>query len=270
MSKLQVLKNTLSSMESALVAFSGGVDSTFLLKVAKDVLGDNVVAVTATSVTYPSHEVDDALKMVRQLGVRHTTIHTDEFSNDKFAENSKDRCYWCKKELFAKLWELAREYGLKNVLDGSNFDDTKDHRPGMKAGSELGVRSPLIEAELTKDEIRSFSKELGLQTWGKPSFACLSSRFPYGTRITEEGLTRVGKAEQFLRELGLSQLRVRHYNETARIEVLKEDMHRMLEEKTRNQVLSFLKNLGYTYITLDLEGFRTGSMNEVLSDEDKS
>jgi uncharacterized protein len=263
--KLESLKQILASLKSVLLAYSGGVDSTFLLKVAKDVLGDNVLAVTATSVIYPSHETDDARAMAKQFSVRHLLIPNNALSNSKFTENSPERCYWCKKELFQKLKSLAKEYGLKHVIDGTNHDDTGDFRPGMRATGELGVRSPLLEAELTKDEIRSYSKSFGLPTWVKPTYACLASRFPYGTRITEDNLKRVGKAEEFLRKYSITQLRVRHHDKTARIELPKDDIAKLLDDKVRQEVLSFFKKLGYAYVTLDLEGYRSGSMNEVLN-----
>ncbi len=261
--RLQRLKETLAEMESVLVAYSGGVDSTFLLKVAKDVLGDKVVAVTAASLTYPSNEMEEARKIAEGLSVKHLTIETDELSNPKFVSNPEDRCYWCKTELFSKLITLAKEHKLNYVLDGSNYDDTKDFRPGMKAAVELGVRSPLKEVGLSKEEIRNLSKKLGLSTWDKPSFACLASRFPFGLKITEENLTKVDKAERFLRDSGITQVRVRHHDKIARIEVLKEDIPKLLEEKLGDQVLSYFKKLGYSYVTVDLEGYRTGSMNPV-------
>ena len=263
--KLQQLKKILAKMGSALIAYSGGVDSTFLLKVASDTLGvKRVVAATAESLTFPSWEIDSAKKMAKELGIKHIIIKTEELKDPKFINNPPDRCYWCKKELFLKLSMLAKEHRLNYILDGSNYDDIRDFRPGMKAGEEFGVRSPLKEAGLTKGEIRRFSKRLGLPTWDKPSFACLASRFPYGMRITEENLAKVDMAEKFLRKVGITQVRVRHHNQIARIEIRKEDIPKLLEEKLRRQVLSRFKKLGYSYITVDLGGYRTGSMNEVL------
>ncbi len=247
-----------------MIAYSGGVDSTFLLKVAKDILGHRVLAVTATSLTYPAHELGEAKKLARILKVEHIMIKTDEISNHRFTSNADDRCYWCKKELFLKLLSLAKKYKLKYVLDGSNHDDLKDFRPGMKASLQLGVRSPLQEAGFSKAEIRRLSKKFNLPTWDKPSFACLASRFPYQMRITRKNILRVDKAESLLRKLGLRQVRVRHHGTIARIEVEIKQMPKLLEGKLRKQILSRFKKLGYAYISVDLEGYRTGSMNEVL------
>jgi len=230
---------------------------------------DKVVAVTASSLTYTSYEIENARKMTKGLEVKHLIIKTNELSNLKFAKNSQDRCYWCKRELFLKLATLAKKYKLNYVLDGSNYDDQKDFRPGMKAANEFGVRSPLKEVGLTKEETRSLSKRCGLPTWNKPSFACLASRFPYGMKITKENLTKVDKAERFLRKFGIAQVRVRHHDKLARIEVQKEDIPKLLEEKLRRQVLSCFKKLGYSYVTVDLEGYRSGSMNEALKGDDK-
>ncbi len=261
--KLQHLKFFLARMESVLIAYSGGVDSAFLLKVAKDVLDDDkVLAVTAASLTYPVNEIKEAETIAKKLMVRYLVIKTDELSNQKFTENPADRCYWCKKELFSKLIALAKEHKLNYVLDGSNYDDTKDFRPGMKAARELGVRSPLKEAGLGKDEIRSLSKKLGLPTWNKPSLACLASRFPYGMRITKENLTKVDQAEAFLRRFGITQVRVRHHDQIARIEVFKNEISKLLKEDVRDKIITKFKELGYNYVTVDLEGYRTGSMNE--------
>ena len=267
--KSQNLEDILLDMESVLIAFSGGVDSTLLLRVAKDVLGNKVLAVTANSTVYPSEEIEQAKALAHNLKARHEIIETRELRNPKFVSNPKDRCYWCKKELFAELTSIARENNLNYVLDGSNFDDLDDFRPGMEAARELGVRSPLQEAMLTKTDIRSMSKSMGLPTWDKPSFACLASRFPYGTEITKENLVKVDKAERLLRKLGLTQTRVRHHGTIARIEVPGEDIPQFSEEALRSQIVSYLKRLGYTYVTLDLEGYRTGSMNEVLRENGK-
>ncbi|UCH00283.1 MAG: ATP-dependent sacrificial sulfur transferase LarE [Deltaproteobacteria bacterium] len=267
--KLKRLKEILTEMEGVLVAYSGGVDSAFVMKVANDVLGDKVLAVTASSSVYPSEEIEQAKALAKTLKVRHEVIETQEMANPKFVNNPKDRCYWCKEELFTKLLSIARENNLKYVLDGTNFDDLDDFRPGMKAAGDLGIRSPLKEAMLTKEDIRSLSKGLGLPVWSKPSLACFGSRFPYGTRITEENLKKIDKAERFLRDSGLTQVRVRHHDKIARIEVMEEDIPKLLEEGLRRKLISYLKKLGYSYVTVDLEGYRTGSMNEGLKGDDK-
>ena len=268
--KLERLKDILTDMEGVLVAYSGGVDSAFVMKVAKDVLGDKVLAVTAKSPVYPSEEIEQAKALALNLKVRHKIIETHEMLNPKFVSNPKERCYWCKEELFTKLIDIAKKNNLKHVVDGTNFDDLDDFRPGMKAAGDLGVRSPLKEAKLTKEDIRSLSKDLGLPAWDKPSLACYGSRFPYGTKITEENVNKVDKAEGYLKKnLGMTQVRVRHHDNIARIEVMEEDIPRLLEEKPRRRVISYFKKLGYPYVTVDLEGYRTGSMNEVLKGDDK-
>ena len=262
--KLQQLQNLLKEMKSVLIALSGGVDSTFLLKVAKDTLGDNVLAVIAQSPTYPGEEVEHARQLCQKFDVKYQVIQTEEFSDQNFVNNPKERCYFCKKELFSKLLEIAKENNIQYVLDGSNYDDKSDYRPGTVAKNELGVRSPLMELGFPKKDIRKYSKELGLPTWDKPSYACLASRIPYGTKISENILKRVGEGEEFLRSLGFKQLRVRHHDNIARIEVEEKDIPRVLDEDLRDEIFNKFKALGYIYVVLDLKGYRTGSMNEVL------
>ncbi|NOY64082.1 MAG: ATP-dependent sacrificial sulfur transferase LarE [Nitrospirae bacterium] len=255
-------------MDGVCVAFSGGVDSTFLLRVARDVLGERVIAVTATSPTYPESELREAIELAESMNVRHLVISSNELEIPGFSENSTNRCYHCKNELFRKLKTIAEEHGIGNVVDGSNHDDTRDFRPGRRAARELGVRSPLSEAGLTKKEIRYLSKQLGLRTWNKPSFACLSSRFPYGERITEEKLRKVERAERFLRELGFTQFRVRHHNGIARLEFLPEEMSFFNDADLRVRIDTELKRIGFNYVTVDLLGYRTGSMNEVIKTDE--
>ncbi len=264
--KYKKLKKILQEMESVAVAFSGGVDSTLLLKVAFDLLGEKVVAVTSRIETSPIENFDEAKRLADIIGVTHQLIETGELSNEEFVKNNPDRCYHCKKVLFSTIRRYIEKLGLNYVVEGSNYDDLDDFRPGMRAIKELGVRSPLLEAELTKKEVRELSKRLNLPTWNKPAFACLASRFPYGTRITKEQVAMVGEAERYLGQLDFKQMRVRQHDErTARIEIMPEDMGFFLEN--REKVVAYFKQLGYTYVTLDLMGYRTGSMNEVLSKE---
>jgi pyridinium-3,5-biscarboxylic acid mononucleotide sulfurtransferase len=262
--KLKRLKNDLRSMEKVAVAFSGGVDSTFLLKTAHDVLGANVIAVTARSSTYPEREYAEATQFIKGLGIKHITIVSEELEIEGFSKNPANRCYFCKKELFSKITELAAQNGISHVVDGSNIDDLGDYRPGMTALSELGISSPLKGAGMTKEDIRTLSKEMGLPTWDKQPFACLASRFPYGHEITREKLEMVDKAEQFLLDLGFKQVRVRHHGDIARIEVSVNERGRFFDESIMDSVHIKLKDVGFKYVALDLKGYRTGSMNETL------
>ncbi len=262
--KLARLQKILRGMNKALVAFSGGVDSSLLLKVALDVLGREAFAVIAGSETYPEREVRAARALARKLAARVEVVRTQEIDNPAFYENSPRRCYHCKRELFSLLRKMADERGIPYVLDGSNADDRSDYRPGSEAGRELGIRSPLQEAGLTKADIRVLSKMYGLPTWNKPSMACLASRFPYHVPIERANLTRVAKAEEVLRQLEFVQLRVRHHGDIARIEVTAEDIPKLLDAPVRRKIATRFKKLGYIYVTLDLEGYRTGSLNEPL------
>lgn len=261
--KYQELEKILLDLGSAVVAFSGGVDSTFLLRVARDVLGaDNVVALTATSPTYPRYEFEESRRLAAEMKVRQVVVDSNELEIPGFAQNDPRRCYYCKQELFSICRDKAKEMGFAFILDGSNADDLKDYRPGREAAQELAVRSPLLEAGLDKDEIRSLSRELGLSTWHKQPFACLSSRFPYGTEITPERLQQIDRCETFLREHDFRNYRVRYHGETARIEVAVEEIPHLLDETLRTTLVEEFKAAGFTYVALDLEGYRTGSMNE--------
>jgi pyridinium-3,5-biscarboxylic acid mononucleotide sulfurtransferase len=262
--KFQKLKDNITKLESVAIAYSGGVDSTFLLKVAFDLLGENVIAVTAKSSTYPIRELNAATTFAKKIGAKHIIMTSEELEIEGFAKNPVNRCYFCKKELFGKIKVIANREGLKQVLDGSNFDDIGDFRPGMEAAAELKVISPLKDVGLTKDEIRKLSKDLGLKTWDKPSFACLSSRFPYGTEITKGKLTKIELAEQFLMDIGFRQVRVRYEGNTARIEVSPEERVKFFDVDLLDKVGNKFKEIGFAYSTMDLLGYRTGSMNEVI------
>lgn len=263
--KVQNLRGIFKAMGKVVVAFSGGVDSTFLLKIAKDSLGEkDVLAITAISPLYPQRELDLAKKMAKEIGVRHILIESNELKIEGFSKNPINRCYLCKRELFSEIRKVANDEGISYIVEGSTLDDEKDHRPGKMAINELGIRSPLKESLFSKNEVREASREFGLSTWDKPSFACLASRFPYHNEITEDQLRMVNEAEEFLISLGFKQVRVRHYKELARIELYPEEIRYLMEESIREKVVNQLKRIGYKYVTLDLQGFRSGSMNEVL------
>ena len=268
--KFQKLKDSIKDLKSVAIAYSGGVDSTFLLKVAADVLGNNVIAITAKSSTYPEREFKEAVKYIEGIGAKHIVIISEELEIEGFAKNPVNRCYFCKKELFSKIRKVADDNNINAVLDGSNADDVSDFRPGTKAAMELNVISPLKDAGFTKNDIRALSKKLGVPTWNKPAFACLSSRFPYGNEITVEKLSMVERAEQFLMDLGFRQIRVRHHEDIARVEVNAEERTKFFDIKIMDKVANELKSIGFKYVTLDLLGYRTGSMNEVLSETEKN
>jgi uncharacterized protein len=262
--KLLALKAYLNNLNSVAIAFSSGVDSTFLLKVAHDVLGDQIVAVTARSCSFPVRELKEAEEFCRKEGIRHIIVDSEELDIEGFRHNPRNRCYLCKHELFTKIIAIAQENHLAYVAEGSNMDDNGDYRPGLKAVAELHVVSPLRYVGLYKEEIRQLSKELGLATWNKQSFACLSSRFVYGEEISREKLSMVDKAEQFLLDMGFTQLRVRIHGTIARIEVGQDEILRLAAPEIRRQVSEALHGLGFSYVTLDMDGYQTGSMNRTL------
>ncbi|MBI2357814.1 MAG: ATP-dependent sacrificial sulfur transferase LarE [Deltaproteobacteria bacterium] len=262
--KLEGLKQILEGADGVLVAFSGGVDSTFLLKVTHSVLGDHAVALTASSPTAPPGELEEAKELARQIGCRHIILDSHELENPVFARNPANRCYYCKDELYRICRAEAERLGFPTVVDGTNLDDLKDHRPGHKAAKEWRIRHPLVEAQLTKADIRQFSRELNLPTWDKPAIACLSSRFPYGVTINMERLEKIAACERFLRELNFRQFRVRYHGEVARIEVALSEMERLFDVATRAAIVERFQRVGFSFVTLDLQGYRTGSMNEPL------
>ena len=262
--KKQHLENHLRELGSVAVAFSSGVDSTFLLKVAHDVLGEKAIAVTARSCSFPARELNEATAFCAENGIKHRIVDSEELAIDGFSQNPKNRCYLCKKELFTKIKSIAKEHGISHVAEGSNTDDNGDYRPGLMAVAELEVKSPLREAKLSKAEIRTLSKEMGLPTWDKQSFACLSSRFVYGETITEEKLSMVDKAEQRLLDMGFHQVRVRIHGNIARIEIDRSEFEKILQPEIAQELNGYLRELGFLYVTLDLGGYQMGSMNKTL------
>jgi uncharacterized protein len=265
--KFDSLKRRLRDTGGLAVAFSGGVDSTFLAATAYGELGDRALAVTAVSPLYPEHEQKEAVELARKIGISHEIMTSNELDVPGFADNPPNRCYLCKSELFEEVRQVAAKHGIDRIADGSNADDQYDYRPGRQAAAELGVLSPLADAGLGKDEIRQLSKKMNLPTADKPAFACLASRFPYGSRITEEGLAAVDALESELRKLGFRQFRVRHHGNLARIEVDRESIQQVCDTKVREQLLNKAKESGFSYVAVDLEGYRTGSMNETLDSE---
>ena len=262
--KFQRLTHLLGESERLLVAFSAGVDSTFLLKAAHMAIGERAIALTASSPTVPPGEIDAAKNFANSLGCRHIVLDSHELTNPSFSQNPVNRCFFCKDELYRISRAEADKLGIETIVDGTNLDDLKDHRPGLKAADEWGVRHPLVEAEMTKEDIRRFSRELNLPTWDKPSSPCLSSRFPYGTEINLERLKRVGACEVFMKERGFREFRVRYHGDLARIEVAQNEIDRLFDKSMREAIVKRFKEVGFNFISLDLQGFRSGSLNEAL------
>ncbi len=267
LNKEDKLKEIINNCGSAVIAFSGGVDSSYLALIASQVLNDNALAVTLLSSSYPSRQKQEAEDIVRKIGLQHIFIQFDELDIPEFRMNGFDRCYHCKQAMLMVLKEIAEKEHFSEVFEGSNRDDIVDYRPGRKAVAELGVRSPLLEAGMSKNDIRSFSRTQGLETWNKPAFACLASRFPYGMEISKGKLEQVEKGEQFLLENGFSQFRARHHGDTVRIELHSDDLIKAVSEPMRTAILEKFREIGFRYVSVDIEGYRTGSMNEVLETE---
>ena len=264
--KMDVLKTILADMGSVIVAYSGGTDSAFLAATAHDVLGDRALAVTAKSPSLAPSELREAVELAERLELRHRIVETHEVEREDYAANNPNRCFFCKDELYTYLSAYAQDEGYDSIANGTNTDDLGDFRPGLNAAKQYGVRSPMVEADLSKAEIRELSKDMDLPTWDKPAQACLSSRIPYGSMVTVEALTRIAQAEEYLHdEIGIRQLRVRHHDTVARIEVEPQDFITLTDEAVREQVVRKFREIGYSYVTLDLQGFRSGSMNEVLA-----